>query len=307
MRHGLLAIALTLTMAGTAAAAPGIVAHRGGPLANGKPAFPENSLPALKNAAESGWVLEFDVSLTEDRVPVVIHDDRLDRTTNCSGLVKDIEAETLRKNCLIDVNGTTGVHEPLAPEDQVPVPTLAEVLEMAEPLGATITPEIKNVPPTTLAELTGSDDFDPDPGGFATAVSEALAESGYPQERIIVQSFWPANLDVAREHLPDAQLSLLTIKAMNDLGPEYATAFGYGWISPEFGTGLNPTYVERAHLEGRKVTTWTLNTAEAITRAAQQGVDAIITDDPVLAKKKLADPPAAALARGANRPARTAR
>lgn len=281
----LLVLACLLVPAVPAAADPLVVAHRGGSLDEGVPVLPENSLPALQRAANRGWVLEFDVSLTKDGVPVVIHDDTLDRTSNCTGLVKDRTAADLRANCWIDILGTTGATAPNP--DRTPIPTLAEVLDMAKRRNAIVSPEIKNIPPTTQEELIGADDFDPDPLGFATTVSEALADSGYPQERMIVQSFWPPNLEVARQHLPRAQLSFLTIKAMNDGNPEYAAASRFDWSSPEFGTGLNPTYVERAHLYGLKVTVFTPNTGADIAAAARAGVDAIITDDPVLAEKTL--------------------
>ena len=290
MRRLLVLALLLVPAASSAAAPPQIVAHRGGSLDEGVPVLPENSLPALQRAANRGWVLEFDVSLTKDGEPVVIHDDTLDRTTNCTGLVKDRTAAELRAQCRIDTLGAGEGPPTLVPapaDQQVPVPTLAEVLDMARKREAIISPEIKNIPPTTQQELTGADDFDPNPLGFATTVSDALLASGYPQERMIVQSFWPANLEVARQKLPRAQLSFLTIKAMNDGNPEYAAASRFGWSSPEFGTGLNPTYVERAHLYGLKVTVYTPNSAADIGAAAKAGVDAIITDDPVLAEKTL--------------------
>ena len=65
---------------------PVIHSHRGGSVLDGKPAFAEETMPAFRNAAlvERTW-LEFDVKLTKDRVPVVLHDDTLDRTTVCMG------------------------------------------------------------------------------------------------------------------------------------------------------------------------------------------------------------------------------
>lgn len=277
----LLALLLVLAPAASAAASPAVVAHRGGPLQEGAAVAPENSLPAFERAAAHGWVLEFDVSLTSDGVPVVIHDDTLDRTTDCTGLVKARTAAELRRDCRIDVLGIGAAAVPIAdPEDRPFVPTLAEVLALAQRRGATISPEIKNIPPTTPGELTGPDDFDPNPAGFATTVSRALADSGFPQERMIVQSFWPPNLEVARTILPRAQLSFLTLAQMNDPGPEVALARGFGWISPGYDNGLNPTYVERAHLYGEQVTVYTPDSPEDIASAAAAGVDAIISNDP---------------------------
>lgn len=279
----MLAVLLCLLAPATAAAAgPTVVAHRGGPLQRGAPVAPENSLPAFARAAARGWVLEFDVSLTKDGVPVVVHDDTLDRTTDCTGLVKDRTAAELRRDCRIDVLGIAPATAPIPVEERPFVPTLAEVLDLAAARGATISPEIKNIPPTSQSELTGPDDFDPDPRGFATTVSRALAAGPVAPERMIVQSFWPVNLEVARSILPGAELSFLTLAQMNDPGPEFAALRDFDWISPGYDSGLNPTYVQRAHLYGRRVTVYTPDTPAAIAGAAAAGVDAIISNDPDL-------------------------
>jgi glycerophosphoryl diester phosphodiesterase len=69
-----------------------LVAHRGNALE-----FPENTLPAFASALQLGarWV-ELDVQLSSDHVPVVIHDHRLERTTDQSGLVFDRPAAALQ-------------------------------------------------------------------------------------------------------------------------------------------------------------------------------------------------------------------
>ena len=75
---------------------PEIHAHRGGPLVGGIPAFAEQTMPAFHHAAfAQRAVLELDVKLTSDRVPVVIHDPTVDRTTDGSGRVQDLTAAEL--------------------------------------------------------------------------------------------------------------------------------------------------------------------------------------------------------------------
>src|SRR3954470_2004281 len=90
-RSALCALALTLVLVpvADAAKAPTVHGHRGGSYGNGKPTFPENTLPAFENAAAKGYVIELDVKLTKDGGPIVIHDATLARTTNCTGAVKD--------------------------------------------------------------------------------------------------------------------------------------------------------------------------------------------------------------------------
>jgi glycerophosphoryl diester phosphodiesterase len=70
---------------------PRIIAHRGG----GELA-PENTLAALRYARNLGFeAVEFDVKLTADDVPVLFHDDSLERTTDGSGPVADMPFDVI--------------------------------------------------------------------------------------------------------------------------------------------------------------------------------------------------------------------
>jgi len=70
---------------------PYIVAHRGY-----KARYPENTLAAFKAAIASGaHAIECDVQFSRDRVPVIIHDVDLSRTTECQGRVFDLESRDL--------------------------------------------------------------------------------------------------------------------------------------------------------------------------------------------------------------------
>jgi glycerophosphoryl diester phosphodiesterase len=70
---------------------PELVAHRGHPRE-----LPENTLPSFASALALGirW-LELDVQLSADGVPFVIHDARLDRTTDATGDVRELPAAAL--------------------------------------------------------------------------------------------------------------------------------------------------------------------------------------------------------------------
>lgn len=72
---------------------PRIIGHRG---AAGY--APENTLESIHTAADIGadWV-EFDVKLTKDQVPILFHDETLERTTNGSGNVADMLYEDIRQ------------------------------------------------------------------------------------------------------------------------------------------------------------------------------------------------------------------
>ncbi len=277
-----------LVCAAPAAAKPFVTAHRGGPFVNGAPLYAENTLPAFAASAAQGFVLEFDIKLTKDDVPVVIHDDTLDRTTTCSGFVKNLTAAQIAASCRVDWLGRPG-EGPSAfianPANRPIVPTLAQVMALAKSAGATVSPEIKNIPPTSAGGVQ-SNDFDPT-WHYARVAALGLARSGFPQSRMIIQSFWPLNFGIVRQILPGAALSLLTQANLNPGATAYALAFRYQWVSPEFGTGLPPGFATVAHTLGKKVVPWTINTPALIQKAAAQGADAVITDDPYMARTAL--------------------
>ena len=274
-------VALVLAPAAEAVV-PAVHAHRGGPVLAGAPTFPEETMPAFENTARNlHVVLELDAKLTADDVPVVIHDATLDRTTNCEGLVADRTLAELAP-CRVDLLGVpTEGDEPVPAPDPAAVPTLAEVLAFAKAEGVGINLEIKNVPT--------DDDYDPT-SAFAERVMDVVLESGIPASQVIIQSFVPDNLDVAERRMPDAQISFLSLAQTNDLAIDFAAARGWDWVSPAWP--IDSAYVERAHASQLKVVPYTLNTTEDIGEATDAGVDAVITDDPLMALQTLDTEPA---------------
>ena len=90
-----------------------VFAHRGLPVK-----FAENSLEGFRYAVTHGAEgVEFDVHLTKDKVPVVMHDEEIDRTTDGTGFIKDYTISELRKFHL--ANGE-------------PVPMLSELFEVLQ-------------------------------------------------------------------------------------------------------------------------------------------------------------------------------
>jgi glycerophosphoryl diester phosphodiesterase len=287
VRAFLLALGLTMLLAAPAAAMPSIHAHRGGSVLDGIPTFPENTMPAFEHAAVRGWVLELDVVLTQDRVPVVFHDSTLDRTTPCSGRIDAIPFAELRARCPSDVVGSPGSpaggRQMTAGEQPVAVPRLTEVLDLAKRSGARLNVEIKNVPTEP--------GFDPT-DAFATTVVETLRAAQLPSSQLVVQSFWPPNLDVSERLMPAVPTSLLTLAPMNDGAPAYAAAHGYEWVSPQAPPSRQA--VSGAHELGRMVVPYTPDDPASVKASAAAAVDAIITDDPAMARRALlaVEPPA---------------
>jgi glycerophosphoryl diester phosphodiesterase len=274
---GVLAAAALALAPAPAQAAPEVFAHRGGPYIPGKPVFPENTLPAFGLAALQGDPLEFDIKLTADRVPVVIHDATLDRTTNCTGRVADKTLAQLRK-CKADVLGV--------PESGLPVravadgsggPTLSQVTSLARRTSSRIVPEIKNYPTDP--------DYDATPA-FAAAAVDGVALSEIAADRIIFQSFTTENLDVVKSRLPGAETSLLALQSGIDAAIPLAVARGYEWVSPQWP--VDSAYGAAAHAGGRRVVPFTIDSAPAMAMAAATGADALITNDSTRARLTVA-------------------
>ena len=95
---------------------PLLSAHRGGPM----PGFPENAIETFENATTyQPVIIEFDVALSKDSALVIMHDDKLDRTTTGTGLVSSHTYNELQKLTLKDDDGDV---------TNFKIPTLEEVL-----------------------------------------------------------------------------------------------------------------------------------------------------------------------------------
>lgn len=111
----------------------GIWAHRGCSMMN-----PENTLLAFKKAAELEGItgIEFDVQLTKDNEIVVIHDERVDRTTDGTGYVQEYTLNELKQ---LSISGDDEIHR---------IPTLRETFELLAPYckgkGLRLNIELKN-------------------------------------------------------------------------------------------------------------------------------------------------------------------
>lgn len=75
-------------------------AHRG--LHDNESYAPENSMAAFKKAVDAGYGIELDVQLTKDRIPVVFHDETLNRVCGVEGKVRDFTYEELKQFTLLN-------------------------------------------------------------------------------------------------------------------------------------------------------------------------------------------------------------
>jgi glycerophosphoryl diester phosphodiesterase len=243
---------------------PLIVAHRGSSATH-----PENTLQSFAAALEAGaHVVELDVRLTADGVPVVMHDPDVSRTTDGVGHVHELTSDQVAT-----LNAGT-------PGRPARVPLLREVLELVSGRGG-VAIEIKNIP--------GEPGYDPGGEPITEAALTEVARAGFDGP-VLVVSFNPRSIAVAREVARDVATGLLTTELVD---PREALAHvveaGHDFLLPG-SRALQPAgqgFVEEAHLAGIRVGTWTVDDPRAIRMFLGWGVDAIATNDPAMALAEL--------------------
>jgi glycerophosphoryl diester phosphodiesterase len=181
---------------------PVLVAHRGDPLRH-----PENSIEGFISALRAGAdAVEFDVRLTRDAKPVVMHDADVARTTDGSGLVHEL---TLAEVRALRLDGTSRV------------PTLAEALEAVGSLGGGVDIEIKNLP--------GEPGFEPEAERTLEATLSALRDARLSGS-LVISSFNPVTIRRCVELAPEVPTGLLIIDAVDPsdaLGAAIAGAYTF--------------------------------------------------------------------------------
>ena len=243
-----------------------VIAHRGF-----SAQAPENTLTAFRAAVEAGADrVEFDVLLTRDGQPVVIHDATLDRTTSGSGPVAGRTLEELRS-----LDAGAWFSPRFAGER---VPTLEEALLLCRGRIA-LNVEIKGE-----AVEPGQE---PPPGGVEARVVEALRASGLAAEAV-VSSFEPLVLERVRRLAPEVPLaSLYNADHHRGLGPaEVCRAVG----SRAFHCSreeVTPRWVAEAHRSGLEIKVYTVDDPGEMEELARQGVDGLFTNRPDLARAVL--------------------
>lgn len=245
---------------------PIVVAHRGASSTR-----PENTIPSFEEAIRLGaGMVEFDVRLSRDDVPVVIHDPAVDRTTDGRGLVHELTAAQLSS---LDA-GTEAV--------PTPVPTLAEVLRCVSGRAA-IAVEIKNIP--------GEPAFEPTREPIVEAVHGELERQGFDGP-VLVISFNPSSIAASKLVAPDVPTGFLT----TDLVPPrealaFAASAEHDMVLPGTRASIpaGPSFVDEVHAAGLRLGTWTVDDPETVRMLLDRGFDAVASNDPGMALAVRAD------------------
>jgi glycerophosphoryl diester phosphodiesterase len=219
-------------------------AHRGG----GSLA-PENTLAGIRLAARLGFrAVEFDVMLSADGTPALIHDETLERTTNGTGRVCDTPDGEL---FALDAGGGERI------------PRFAEAAALCRELGLLANVEIK--PAAGHAERTGE--------VVAAQAARLWAGASLPP---LLSSFDAVALAVARDVAPGLPRGML-FEAVPDDWHVRLTALGAFSLHCD-ATGLTDATLEEAAANGVPVLCYTVNETEVAKSLFARGVSGLFTD-----------------------------
>lgn len=227
-----------------------IWAHRGASARQ-----PENTIAAFTAAMEAGADgVELDVQLTSDGVPVVIHDETVDRTHDGTGGVSTFTLAQLQK--------LRSLLKPKSDPMATRIPSLAEVLDLLAAGGQRINIELKNsVKPYK---------------GLEKKVLELVAERKLG-ERVVLSSFNHYSLQRLRERGWVGELAAVHDGMLREPW-RYFRELDVQAVHPPRHVLMVPGFVTRAHRAGFKVRVWTVNKSVQRQRCARLGVDGIFTD-----------------------------
>ena len=243
-----------------------IIGHRGA-----SAIAPENTLAAFSLALEDGADgVEFDVRLSRDCVPVVIHDATLKRTANLDRLVEELDASELQR-CDVS-NWFRSV--PAKREYAGTVPTLAQVFELFQQTNALLCLEMKS----EAADATE----------LVAAVVNEIHKSQMAK-RVVVSSFdlnavalvkkIDATISTAALFEPKLSRPISTLRKLKMI--ELAVEHGADEVALHHSL-CSTRVVEKATAAGLPVVIWTVDDVKWIKQARRFGLKGLITNNPAL-------------------------
>ena len=209
---------------------------------------PENTLLSFKKAIDFGAdAIELDVYVCKTGQLVVIHDDKVDRTTSGKGYVIEKSFDELK---ILDAG------------KRQKIPKLEEVLDLVA------NKIIVNI------ELKGADTAKP----VAEVIKKYLQEKNWNAENFIVSSFNHIELKEFKKIMPNIKIGALIVGIPENYS-EFAEKLGTYCVnlSIEF---INQEFVDDAHKRNLKVFVYTVNDLDDINKMKLLGVDGIFSNFP---------------------------
>lgn len=238
-----------------------IIGHRGASAYH-----PENTMTAFQAAYEMGAeMIELDLTLSKDGIPVVIHDETLDRTTTGNGLVSDLTLQQLKK---LDAGSWFSKEH-----SGEPIPTLEEVLEFAK---GKISVNIEIKP-----EAVNNNAW----GGIEEKAWE-LVKKYEMEDYILFSSFdyraiahlKEINVDISAALLYEKQQS--ANRSPSELVEDYsADAFNCSYKQ------FSKRWSQEASDKGFPVFVYTVNSERLMQKMIERGASGIFSDKPDVLKK----------------------
>ncbi|MBE7704174.1 MAG: hypothetical protein E7Z90_00005, partial [Cyanobacteria bacterium SIG29] len=236
------------------------VAHRGF-----SSEAPENTLASIQIAKENGYsAVELDISWTKDGVPVLLHDDTINRTSNCN---QSLKCSDLNYSQLLQYDFGIKFGEEFA---GTKIPTFREALECCNDNDMQF-----------FAELKDTDDFD---YNKAEQLVEQVISSGM-QDKITWISFDSNALELINTAMSNANLPAklgylsrdkVTDKTI-DILKDLQTGNNEVFLDIK-ASQLNEAGVKKLNEAGFEYGVWTVNDASQLDRLDDLGVSAVTTD-----------------------------
>ena len=254
---------------------PLVIAHQGG-----GDLWPGDTMYAFEHAVALGAdVLEMDAHITQDGQIVLMHDERVDLTTDGTGLIEDLTLDQLLKlDAAYDFSPDNGQTFPLRGQG-ILVPTLDELFKKF--------PQMRYIVEIKLTR-----------NPIDKPLCELIRSRGM-QDRVLVASFHDEAMAAFRESCPEVATSASRQEVASFV--LLGKAFLSGLLSPRFNALQVPyepsesynipvmteRFVREAHVKNLSVEPWTVNEPDLMRLYIGWGVDGIITDRPDLMLKIL--------------------
>jgi glycerophosphoryl diester phosphodiesterase len=246
---------------------PTVIGHRG---CAGE--APENTLNSFQRALEVGAaILESDVHLTRDDVPVLLHDDEVDRNTDGSGRVAELTFARVQE---LDAGyrfSPDGGHSHPFRGRGLRIPSLREALEACP--GARFNLELKEHLP-----------------GLVEKTLEVVCDAGRESLTLLTAAEDPLMAELrTRVEASGAGVALGActgdvldfIRSATDGSAPKPGPMALQ-VPAEFGGNplVTPAFIDHAHAHGIVVHVWTINEIDEMESLLDLGVDGLVTDYP---------------------------
>lgn len=228
-----------------------IYAHRGS-----SGSYPENTLAAFQDAATLPITgIELDVQLSKDGEIVVIHDEKIDRTSNGKGYVKDYTFDELR-------TFDFGIRFSKAYQGEK-IPLLSEVLDLFTDTNHIINIELK----TDVIHYEG----------IESKVLQTVHQMGF-ENRVIISSFNHDSIKIIKELNDNIETAALSMKEIPD-------SFHYIHDLPTDALHISKRVIRKPSVQQLiaqdvPVRVFTVNQVRTMKALSAMGVQSIFTDYP---------------------------